>query len=445
MKKMNRRILLNKLLIIILLLSIFQTGRSEGINTHEGDSLTLKEIIGIVVREHPSVGMAQEAINSANARIGLARTGYYPEADLMLNYSNMGPVTKISIPDMGTFQLFPTNNYSASINYRQVIYDFGRTRQNIELEQENKAMGEKALEQTRQKLSMLAVNNYFTLVYLQSAIRIKNEQLKTLNEHLEHVKKMFETGTATEYLVLSTRVRISNVESQKVDLEAALAAQQAFLLSLAGERQDFRPVVKNEFSAELPVLPADSLKAYALRNRDEMKLEQEKAAIASLRYEILKLQNKPLLSLQASGGAKNGYLPYLNDPKPNYAVGLGLRVPIFDGTKNRYNLMQAKSAMQSVTYETESTKRAVSNELSDSRAYMAAAEQKMGQFSLQLEQAQKAYSLALTSFNTGVITNLDLLDANTAVSESRLMLLKARIDYAASVYKFRAALGERLY
>jgi outer membrane protein TolC len=44
-----------------------------------------------------------------------------------------------------------------------------------------------------------------------------------------------------------------------------------------------------------------------------------------------------------------------------------------------------------------------------------------------------------------VITNLDLLDANTSVSESSLMLLKAKIDYVTSVYKLKAALGERIY
>jgi outer membrane protein TolC len=71
--------------------------------------------------------------------------------------------------------------------------------------------------------------------------------------------------------------------------------------------------------------------------------------------------------------------------------------------------------------------------------------QKEQQFKLQLEQAQKAYSLAETSFRSGTITNLELLDANTAVSESRLMLLKARIEYAASIYRLKTALGERLY
>ncbi len=76
---------------------------------------------------------------------------------------------------------------------------------------------------------------------------------------------------------------------------------------------------------------------------------------------------------------------------------------------------------------------------------MNAAAKKINQYNLQLAQALEAYSLATISFNAGTITNLDLLDSNTAVSESRLLLLKARIDYTASIYKLKAALGERLY
>jgi outer membrane protein TolC len=409
------------------------------------DSLTLKEIITTAVSNHPSVSIAEEAINSADARIRLAKTGYYPEIDANASFSNIGPVTKLSIPNMGSFQLYPENNYSAAINYRQVVYDFGRTRQNIEVEKEGKSIGEQAVEQVKQKISLLAVNNYYTLVYLQSAILIKDEQLKALNEHLDHITKMMETGSATEYQVLATKVRISTVESQKVDLQASMEAQQSFLNSLMGSNADDHPVVKKDLTAEASVVQGDSLLPFALKNRDEVIMNEKRTSLAELRYDMMKLQNKPLLSFMATGGAKNGYVPELGEFKPNYVVGLGLRIPIFDGMKNKYNLAQAKSVVTSSAYETENTKRTVTNELKESQAYMSAAEQKINQFSLQLLQAQKAYSLAVTSFNSGVITNLDLLDANTAVSESRLMLLRAQIDYAASIYKFRAALGERLY
>jgi outer membrane protein len=444
--------LIKKWIILFTTVILFFVGNNVISQTNTGklslnttDSLQLRAIIRRVITNHPSVKSALEALNNADARIGMARTGYNPQVDLNANFTNLGPVTKLTIPSFGTFQLYPGNNYSATINYQQLVYDFGRTRQNIDIENENKAIGEQAVEQIKQRISLYTINNFYTLVFLQAAIKIKDEQMAALSEHLDYVEKLMTTGSGTEYQVLATKVKLSSVESQKVDLIAALTAQQASLNSLLGADQKTYQVVKNELSVELPVIPSDSILSYAFHNRDEVRLNEEKTSLAELRYGMAKLQNKPLVNFIATGGAKNGYIPDLYKITPNYVVGLGIRVPIFDGARNKYNLLQAQSAITSLSYESEVTKRNISSELYEAEAYMFAAEKKIQQFELQLKQALKAYALAETSFKAGVITNLDLLDANTSVSESRLLLLKARIDYAASIYKLKAALGERLY
>jgi len=409
------------------------------------DSLSLKSVIQQVISTYPTVKIAEEAIRNADSRIGLAKTGYNPIVDLTASYANLGPVTKLTLPNFGTFQLYPGNNYSAAINIQQLVYDFGRTKQNVALENEGKAIGEQTLAQVKQKLSLYTVSSFYTLLYLQAAIKIKDEQLAALNEHLQYIEKVLATGSATEYQVLTTKVKISTVESQKVDLVAAQKAQQAALNSLLGNENSVAPVVKNEITVTPPVIPSDSLLSFAYHNRDEVLINEKKASLAELKFGMTRLQNKPLLSIQASGGAKNGYIPYLNKLTPNYVIGMGLRVPLFDGMKNKYNLSQAQSAITTISFETEYTKRNISNEVYETEALMFAANKKVSQSELQLKQAQKAYSLAETSFKSGIITNLDLLDANTSVSESSLMLLKSRIDYAASVYRLKAALGERIY
>jgi outer membrane protein TolC len=447
---MNNQIIRRSILLCLILVVFFNNiivGQAD-INTKlkaSNDSLRLKDVIERVVASYPSVKSAKEAINNADARIGLAKTGYNPVFDMTASFANLAPVIKFTFPELGTFQLYPNNNYSASINYEQLVYDFGRTRQNIELENENKAISEQTLEQVKQKLSLFSINNFYTLVFLQTAIKIKDEELEALNEHLQYVEKMMATGSATEYQVLSTKVKISTVESQKVDLDASLIAQQASLNSLLGNDQSTSPVVKNELLIDPPVIPSDSILSYAYHNRDEVLINEKKSTLAELRYDLTKLQNRPLLSLEASAGAKNGYIPDLNKFTPNYVIGMGLSVPIFDGMKNKYNLSQAQSAITSLSYESEFTKRNISNEVYEAEAYLLAAKKKISQFELQLKQALKAFSLAETSFKSGVITNLDLLDASTAVSESRLNLLKSRIDYAASIYKLNATLGIRLY
>jgi outer membrane protein len=431
------------LIVLISVSSVFSQKPSGKINMN--DSLSLKDVIQQVISTYPTVKVAEEALTTADAKIGLAKTGYNPVFDLTASFANLGPVTKLTLPTFGTFQLYPGNNYSASVNYQQLLYDFGRTHQNVELENENKIIGEQTLEQVKQKLALLTVGNFYSLLFLQAAIKIKDEQLTTLNEHLDYVEKQKATGSATEYQILTTKVKISSVESQRVDLVAALTSQQSVLNSLLGNVQNSRPVVLNEVLVETPLIPSDSILSYAFRNRDEILINEKRTTLAELRFGMAKLQNKPFLSIQASGGAKNGYIPYLDRLTPNYVVGVGLKVPLFDGMKNKYVLSQAQSAIASINYESDFTKRNISNEVYESEANMLAAIKKVSQSELQLQQAKKAYALAEISFKSGIITNLDLLDANTSVSESSLMLLRARIDYASSVYKLKAALGQRIY
>jgi len=445
---MNNQFLKNTIitaLTILLFLNIPLAAQTVSSASNSSDSLSLKSIIQQVISTYPTVKIAEEAVKNADSRIALAKTGYNPVADITASFANLAPVTKLSFPGLGTFQLYPDFNYNASVNVQQLIYDFGRTRKGVELENEGKAIGEQTLEQVKQKLSLYTVSNFYTLLYLQAAIKIKEEQLTTLNEHLQYIEKVMATGSATEYQVLSTKVKMATVESQKVDLAAAQKAQQAALISLLGNNSLNNPVVKNELTVIPPTIKNDSVLSFAFHNRDEVLINEKRAALAELKYGMTKLTNKPYLSFQATAGAKNGYLPDLAKFTPNYVVGLGLKVPLFDGMKNKYNLSQAQSAITTISYEAEYTRRNISNEVSEAEALMSAAEQKVSQSELQLKQAKKAYSLAETSFKSGVITNLDLLDANTSVSESSLMLLKAKIDYAASVYKLKAALGERIY
>ncbi len=205
------------------------------------------------------------------------------------------------------------------------------------------------------------------------------------------------------------------------------------------------PTVKQELALALPDLSQDSLLNYAYSHRLEMDLSKEKEAITGLQYNLVKSQNNPVLSLFASGGGKNGYVPDLNVVKLNYVAGVGIKIPLFDGYKMKYNLAQNKSAVNNATYDTEITRRSITNEVVESKANRLAAMQKIKQNELQVAQAEEAFSLAKINYGTGAITNLDLLDAENIVSESRLMLLKSRVDYITSVFRLNISLGNKMY
>jgi len=409
------------------------------------DSLSLQQIIMEVTHNHPAVKAAEEALQKADARIGFARSGYLPDIDASANYSNVGPVPVLTFEPFGTFKLFPNNNYSATINARETIYDFGKTAKNIEIENQNKVLDIQSIEQVKQKMAQIAIANFYTLFYLQEAVKIKKDQLKVLNEHLLFVQKKKETGSATEYEILATQVKSSVVESQLMDLEAAITIQQSALNSLLGQPVGAPLSVKGKLDTNLAEFRDDTVFTAALNQRNEMIMGRKKEDLASLHYQAIKAQNKPVISLLVTGGMKNGYMPDINKIMPNYAAGAGIRVPIFDATRTKYSLLQAESTIRSAKLDLEQTGRTVTSEIVENETNLKTAFRKIQLFEMQLAQAKKAYSLAEINFQAGAITNLDLLDAGNAVSDSQLMLIKARIDLSVCNYRFQAAVGRKLY
>jgi outer membrane protein len=415
-------------------------------NSSFGDSLVLEQVIAIVLQSYPTVKMAEEALNAADAKIALAKSGLLPNVDASASFSNIGPVPSVAIvPGGPSFQLFPANNYSASLNFTETIFDFGRTSKSIQYETENKKLAEQGIDQVKQKLSITVVNTFFGLIYLQDGIEIKKQQLNALNEHLEFVQKKKATGSATQFEILTIQVKISGIESQLIDLETSRKYQLTILNTLMGQPEQMFHLVKKSFSAQLPWIKSDSMVNYAEQNRSEMKMARQKELIGKSRYDMIKAMESPTVNLFASGGGKNGYFMDLTQIRMNYVVGLNVRVPILDGKRTHNNLLVASSQIKSSGYETETTQRIITNEIVESQTKLSSSQKKLDQAALQLSQAEKAFSLAKVSYQSGVITNLDLLDATTSLAESRLQLLKARIDHAVSIYNFKIALGDKIY
>jgi outer membrane protein TolC len=410
------------------------------------DSLSLKSIIDQVIVNYPSIKKNEQDLNAANANIGLAKSTYYPNIEVTSSFARIGPTSTMTIPTLGSFSFYPANNYSAAVNLNQVIYDFGKTAQNISVENQNKELVKMSNEQLKQKLSSSVVSIYYAIAFLQEAIKIENEQLATLNEHLAFVQKKMSTGSTTSYEILTTKVKISNIENQKTDLQTTLRVQTCQLNTLLGQSGGTSLKVKPELLAVQPLDATDNtLLENAFNNREEVKLAQEKIQVSEMHIKTVHAQNNPVLNFSAAGGIKNGYIPNLNEGTMNYSVGVGLKIPIYDATRTKYNLRKTNSEIESNKQDLDLTKRAIENEVVDCEADVRSALKKIDQTSLQLKQADQAYNLALTSYKSGTITNLDLLDSSTSLSEAKLSVLKANIDYSLSFYKLKIATGEKIY
>jgi len=405
------------------------------------DSLSLEIVLKDVLANHPSVLKATEAIQLAEAGVGLARSSGLPDINIGADYARIGPVPSISIPDLGSFDMAPANNFSAALNASQTVYDFSKTRKNIELQESSKEIAIANVDLVKQRLAIATTVNYYALVYFQEAIKIRNLQIETLKEHLNFVNKSYESGSATKYEVLSTQVRLTAAETQKVDVETAFKNAAALLNSLLGLPSNTLLKVKAvEMDTVQPESP-ENLVDIAYSHRTEIALANLKQQHSELNLAATKVQNNPAIAAFASGGIKNGYFPELNKLKANYVAGLSLKIPIYEGSRQKYHLMMANSEINIARQDQQQIRRDISTEVYQNDANLLASERKIMQSELQVKQAKEALSLAEVSYKSGSLTNLDLLDAETMESESRLNLLKARTEFYVNLFRLNISIG----
>jgi outer membrane protein TolC len=411
----------------------------------QADSVSLESLIKLVVTNYPSVNEGLENINSSDFKINLAKSNYLPDIVLNGSYTRLGPVSELEFPGLGLFQLYPANNYNASIDVRQNLYDFGKTSSKLDLAIKDKELAKLNVEQIKQKLSLVTMNTFYNMLYLQEAIKIKEEQIKTLNDHLTFVQKKLATGSSTNYEVLATQVRITNAESQKTDLESAYSIQSSILNSLLNNPEGTVYNLKKEIISNNVEIDNNKDIENALQKRDEINIAKQKELISQLNYNLIDKQDNPNLNLILSGGYKNGYIPDLNKLTANFVASLQFSFPLFDAFRTKNNLLIAQTSINSSKYETDITKRNITNEVIESNINLKSSLKKIEQFNMQVKQAGQALNLAQVNFKAGAITNLDLLDAETSFSESELLLLKAQIDFSINYYKAKLAIGEKLY
>ncbi len=413
---------------------------------NSADSLSLEGAIEEMIQNYPALKKAGIDLLAMDAKIGLTKTSYLPDVNFNTSYSRVGPTTSITMPINGTsrtFSLFPENVYNATLSINENIYDFGRTAKNLELDQKNKELVALTGDQIKQRLSFSVTACYYSISFLEEAIRIKNSQLKNLNDHLSFVQKKADTGSATRFDIVTTKVRISSVESQITDLKSALQIQTVQLNSLLGKPVNNIFVLKKVMLEPEIVPSTDSLLDLAFMHRPEMQIAMQKEEITKSKLEVVKVQNNPSFSFFASGGFKNGYLnEYLQDVgKLNYAVGVGLKVPVFDANRSKFAKIQIGKELENNQQDTELTKRNITTEVIENKVNVDAALKKVNQTELQLQQAEQAYELAEVSYQAGSITNLDLLDSYTSLAESRLQVFKSKIDYKLNLQKLKISIG----
>lgn len=409
------------------------------------DFITLERAVYLAVENQPMVLQARADVTASKAAIEQNRSLWYPNISGTAQYSRVGPVPEISLPGGESFELFPENNYDLHIGLSQNVYDFGRRSRSTDLAESYSQSAFENVNLIKSNLAYQTIVSFNTILFLREDISVIDQQIDALKEHLPVTQKKERTGSATNFDVLTTQVRLSAAQTQRIEIANTLQKQETVFRRLTGLPQDEGVQLEGDFQIPYYDLNPDSLISVALNQVPEIKLSKDAEKSAEIQHRVASLGYYPFLNANLQYGFKNGYFPDLDVLRGNWVAGIQLQVPIFNGYLTKNRIEGARANVSKARAHTKEVEDRVVAGVIQAVADVGSNRDKLQAAEPQVEQAQEAVSMAEIRYNAGVVTNLDVLDAETALANARLVHLRASYDLVISHYSLQYAVGNRFW
>ena len=408
------------------------------------DSLTLAQAVQRVLATHPSIREAENGVSASEARVQVKQSLFSPTVVAQGSYSRIGPTPTLDF-NGESFSLFPADNWDGALSLQYTLVDGGRRQTAVALARSFQTSATSNVDAVRSRLAYQTIDAFYAVLFLQQDLDVQDEQIRALGEHLQIIQGKVEAGTATSFDALTTQVRIATAKSQRVDIANALSQRTIQLRELLGLPADSSVAPVGDFRVDSMDLNLDSLRTVALTQRPDVRMAHNAEASAEMGSRLAALADKPGVNLMLSVGAKNGYVPNINTIKPDFVAGMSVQLPIYQGDRTKSQVRAADADVTTARSRTTTLERNIVTAVEQVVAAVRAAREKIATTDIQVSQATEALALARTRYLAGVVTNLDVLDAETVLAQAKLVQLRAHYDLVRNRVQLQQAVGEKVW
>jgi outer membrane protein TolC len=408
-------------------------------------SLTVEQALNLAVSNQPLIQQAQAAVQAAQSRVGQAQSSYYPNLSGALSYMRVEPDQSFvfdfpPLPPL-SFSLLPVDNWDFHLGLNQIIYQFGKRGVQVRLAENGVAAARIGVEQIRTSLVFQTAQLFYASLFLREQVRALDSQLENLRQHLAGIQVREQTGSATQFEVLSTQVKIASLQSQRTEAENQYSKQRIALLQMVGIDPASEIGLSGEFSEGAEPADVQTFIADAAANRAEIRQAIEAEEAADLNRTLSASSGLPTLSARGTLGYKNGELPDINAMTFNWTVGLLLNVPLFQGFYTARQIEEGQQRLAAAKANTAAVRRTLTTQVLQAYQDLMSARQQVVIAGTGLDQARRMVEVAKVQYDIGVITNLEYLDSQTALLQAQLTRLSVSYREVLSEYALQQAAG----
>lgn len=334
--------------------------------------------------------------------------------------------------DLMPVKIGATNSLNAGLSLSIPIFAMGIYR-NIELSNINIQL---ALEQVRQ--SKVALKNqieraYFGMLMATEAYDVMERSMKSVEENYQNVALKFEQGKVAEFDKLRAEVQVSNTRPAYLQAKNTLQLAELQLKLFMGIDMAIVVIPKESLADyEDDYKTFDPLKGLNFENNPDLRQLDIQAKMLNKQLQLQRTARYPMLAASAS----YSYITQANDFKIGSfkwinlsSVGLSLQVPIFNGFINNQKDRQVKVGMKQLQLQREYKVNSLTVEGQNAINTMDNAIVQVESNKDVIRQAEKAYEISKTRYDSGMSTLLEFNDAEIAYTQAKLYYKQAVYTY----------------
>jgi outer membrane protein len=370
------------------------------------------------------------------AKAEQAKAGLYPSAALSAsmsrsNIENTNPVsernpTAQSVTLSGSQPIFrPANNATAAQGEKQVD------------------LAKATLNSAEQDLIVRVSQAYFDVLASMDSLAFVKAQKAAVAEQLASAKRNFEVGTSTITDTREAQARYDLVIAQEIAAENDLRVKKIALDQLVGKPDsDPKPVA---LPLALPAPAPTDVNAWVQQSEQEhpsIKSAQLALEVAKLETQKAQAGNLPTLDAVASYGISRSLnIAPLNNRANTASVGLAFNLPLFAGYAIQNRVKETLLLEDKARNDVEGAKRAVAQATRTAYFGVISGQGQVKALEAAEASSQSALEANKLGYQVGVRINIDVLNSQSQLFQTKRDLAKARYDVLVGGLKLRQANG----
>jgi outer membrane protein len=411
--------------------------------------MSLDRLIQIGLENQPRIRSAQAAREGADARVGIARAGYFPLVNTSLIYNRQtsnqaggvnpatGNISQRSVTGISV------NRQDFTTRFSQNVFDSFRREWRLQAAREDQQAAEFDLSTTRQDTILNVQQAFYNYLLARRLVEVNQEAVRRNIQSLERARGFFEVGTRPKIDVTRAQVDLANAELALVRARNGVAVSFAALNNAIGVPEHPLYQIPKELEIPPPTVKPEELLAtleesnrIALDNRTELRALRARIRSAEATLTRSKRDFLPSLSADANWNYRGQELPYA----PNWVVGATLTVPVLNPPLFS-QVDEAAANLASAQASEEITAQNIVLEVQQSFVDLVSSRESIRTAEVLVTQARENLALAEGRYQVGVGPLIDVTDAVLALTQAESENIQANVDFKLSEARLQKAMG----